>query len=86
MIFLSNAQTMTLTLVDLPRSNWRILPPRKWQVYLTILVILTITLTWSLSPSRSKTLAENPGRKPRLKTMVAFLTGKTGRLLCQKDF
>ncbi|MBE7474893.1 MAG: hypothetical protein HS114_37645 [Anaerolineales bacterium] len=42
---LSCSAKMTLTLVDLPRSHYRLLPPRRWQVALTLAGIVSHALT-----------------------------------------
>jgi hypothetical protein len=41
-------QQMTLTIVDLPRPAWRVLPPGRWQVVLTVAVIVVTALAWAL--------------------------------------
>lgn len=41
--------TLTLEVVDLPRHSWKVLPPSKWQVVLTVVVIVVTALVWSLT-------------------------------------
>ena len=39
---------ITLTLVDLPRRSWRVLPPRRWQVVVTVVGIVVAAILWSV--------------------------------------
>jgi hypothetical protein len=47
-LFKCDTQHLTLEIVDLPRSNWRHLGPRKWQVVLTLAVIVITALAWAV--------------------------------------
>lgn len=47
-LFKCDTKRMTLTIVDLPRQNYRVLPPKPWQVALTLAVIVVGALAWAL--------------------------------------
>lgn len=38
----------TITIVDLPRSHWRLLPPRRSVVLITVVVIVVSALAFGL--------------------------------------
>lgn len=40
--------TVTLTIVDLPRSAYQVLPPRRWQVIATLAVIVVTAVLWGV--------------------------------------
>lgn len=40
---------LTLEVIELPRQGWKVLPPRKWQIALTIAVIVVTAVIWSLT-------------------------------------
>lgn len=46
-LFKCNAQ-MTLTLVELDRSSWKVLPPKRLTVALTLAAILIGALVWGV--------------------------------------
>lgn len=46
-LFKCNAQ-MALKVVELPRRNWRVLPPKKWQIALTMAGIVIAAVVWAV--------------------------------------
>lgn len=42
------SHTVTLEIVDLPRSGWRYLPPRRWEVALTLAGIVLAAVAWGV--------------------------------------
>jgi hypothetical protein len=46
--FKSLAHQPTLTIVDLPRQSWRLLPPRRWQVVVTLAGIIITAVMWAV--------------------------------------
>lgn len=40
---------MILNIVDLPRSAYHVLPPRRWQVALTLAAIVLTAVTWAVT-------------------------------------
>lgn len=40
---------MILDIIDLPRSAYTILPPRRWQVALTMAAIVVSALIWAVT-------------------------------------
>lgn len=48
-LFNCSAQTINMTIVDLPRPAWKVLPPRKWQVALTVVGIVLTALVFALT-------------------------------------
>ena len=40
--------TITMNIIDLPRSHWRYLPPRKWQVITAVAGIVATSLLWGV--------------------------------------
>lgn len=47
-LFKCETKGMTLELVDLPRSNWRVLPPKKLTVALTLAGIVITAVLWTV--------------------------------------
>lgn len=47
-LFKCDAAHMTFSIVDLPRRNWHVLPPRKWQIALTVATIIVGAILWGL--------------------------------------
>lgn len=48
-LFKCDTQQVTFTIVDMPRNSWQVLPPKKWQVIITIATIALTAILWSLS-------------------------------------
>lgn len=48
-LFKCNTQTMRLEVVELPRQNWKVVPPAKLTVIITLGVIVVTALVWGLS-------------------------------------
>jgi hypothetical protein len=48
-LFNCNSKTISLKVIDLPRSHWRLIPPRKWQTVLTVVGIIAISILWALA-------------------------------------
>lgn len=40
---------MILDIIDLPRSAYTVLPPRRWQVALTMAAIVVVALVWAVT-------------------------------------
>lgn len=40
---------MILDIIDLPRSAYTVLPPRRWQVVLTVAAIVVVALVWAVT-------------------------------------
>jgi hypothetical protein len=40
--------SLTLEVVELPRQSWRVLPPRRWQIALTLAVIVVTAVVWGV--------------------------------------
>lgn len=49
MRLLKCSASMTLTIVELPRQAGRVLPPKPWQVALTLAGIVVTAILWSVS-------------------------------------
>ena len=47
-LFKCDAAHMTFSIVDLPRKNWHVLPPCKWQIALTLAGVIMISILWSV--------------------------------------
>ena len=47
-LFKCDTQHMTFSIVDIPRQSWRVLPPRKWQIALTLAGVVVISILWGL--------------------------------------
>lgn len=47
-LFKCDAAGMTFSIVDLPRKNWHVLPPRKWQMALTFAGIVITAVLWGV--------------------------------------
>lgn len=47
-LFKCEAQTVTMQVIDLPRSHWRLLPPRRLQVVATLAGIAVTALLWGV--------------------------------------
>lgn len=47
-LFRCDTQRMTFDLIDLPRRNWRVLPPGKWQIVLTVAGIVVTAILWGV--------------------------------------
>lgn len=41
-------QPLTFTLIDLPRTRWHVLPPRRWQVALTVAGVIVTAILWAV--------------------------------------
>lgn len=39
---------VTFTLVDLPRHSWHVIPPRRWQIALTLAGIVVTAIVWAV--------------------------------------
>lgn len=48
-LFKCNTQTINLMVIDAPRHSWKVLPPKKWQVALTVASIILTAIVWSLT-------------------------------------
>lgn len=46
--FKCEADQMTFTIVDLPRKNWNVCPPKKWQIALTLTGIVVAAIMWAI--------------------------------------
>lgn len=42
------SQAFTCEIIELPRSAYQVLPPRKWQIALTVAGIILAAVVWSL--------------------------------------
>ena len=40
---------MVIEIIDLPRSAYRILPPHRWQVALTLAAIVVTAIFWAVT-------------------------------------
>jgi hypothetical protein len=40
---------MVVEIIDLPRDAYRILPPRRWQIALTLAVIVVTVILWTVT-------------------------------------
>lgn len=47
-LFKCDVKPFTIEIIELPRHSWRHLGPRKWQVVLTVAVILVGAILWGL--------------------------------------
>lgn len=47
-LFNCDVKQEVFEIIELPRSNWRHLGPRKWQVVLTVVVIVVGAILWSV--------------------------------------
>ena len=47
-LFKCDTQHMTFNLVDLPRKNWHVLPPRRWQIALALAGVIVTAILWSV--------------------------------------
>jgi hypothetical protein len=47
-LFRCTTPHITFDLIDLPRQSWRILPPRRWQVVLTMAAIVVAAIVWGV--------------------------------------
>ncbi len=48
-LFKCDTKGMTFELVDLPRHNWRVLPPKKMTVALTLAGIVITAVLWAIT-------------------------------------
>jgi hypothetical protein len=48
-LFRSNAKTIKMNIVELPRQSWSYLPPKKWQIALTVAVIIVSAVVWAVT-------------------------------------
>lgn len=46
--FRSDVQSMTFDLVELDRSHWRVMPPKRLAVIATIAIIIVSAVLWGL--------------------------------------
>lgn len=44
-----HSSQMTLTIVEVPRQSWRVLPPRKLEVALTLAGIVIAAIIWAVT-------------------------------------
>lgn len=42
------SHSFTVEVVDLPRHSWKVLPPAKWQVVLTVAGIVLAAVVWAI--------------------------------------
>lgn len=47
-LFKCDTAKMTLTIVDIPRQNWRVMPPSKLAVTLTLAGIVITAIVWGM--------------------------------------
>lgn len=47
-LFKCDTQRMTFSIVDLPRRSWKVLPPKRWQIALTLAGVIVISILWGV--------------------------------------
>lgn len=47
-LFKSVSKTIDIKVVDLPRSHYKWMPPKKWQIALVIIGIIVTSFVWAI--------------------------------------
>lgn len=48
MKFKCDTKTISMMVIDAPKGSWRVLPPKRLQIVLTVVSIIVVSLVWSL--------------------------------------